>query len=373
MEEKSIKSLQYLNEMLRTDKIPSIDEKFDESNNSFRLISIKTTDLMSGVEYALNNFNEVAALENKHKNGQPIQITIEHLQFVKKCMEVEKLITTTDELDGIIFNKISISLFLILCYRQPKVFNTNDIVKIYVDAERAKLVEKLFFGKILSNNEVNLPSIGKFFNPNYPPTTQIIFDSSDVISALDALLKNMSDRTYSPWRIGTVFVQESLKDDVFQYLSNDRLSIDKQYTIQVSDDQVKSHEELVKRFGGKMISNKYHSMTLLFDIPPKYLKENYTKETFPFPVVVNFFRTAKEVAQLAKEIPIEKYSIWTEDIGLFYEVADQLDASIIWSNSIGLADKMMCGTIYGFETNQPTRYEVITYIYVCFQQFKLIH
>lgn len=345
------------NKMLRNNETPFHQPKRDDPFREVRVY--KREYLEAGIQYALNHFDEIANFEYEYNFGQPFQTTIAHLKLAKTFIETNRSYPDLVDNSGIIKSIIyasPLSDFFISCKSHLIANQSSDKFSFAISENRSRLVDTIF-GEDCERHSVLKDDYQDLFDYKmcyyFSSNTQIIFDSADLSSALDALIMNLSDVTSSKHRIGFLFVQESLKDELFEMLCEDRLNAANQITAEFCEYYDKIDEKLMKRFGGKMLSNKNGTIKFLFNIPPKVSKEHRFDN--PFPVIVNFFRTAKEAVQLVKEISAEGISVWTENIGLFYEMAAQLKASIIWSNSIGLIDKMICNAFYGAKDEDRTR------------------
>lgn len=349
-----------LNQMLRND-----ETEFNPSKNELPAqqkviwLIIKDEEFKKGVQFALNNVNEIAKLEYMLNDGQPAKTTLKHLQWAKVYIESNKCCTKRSYSALInAQNFVSVGEFLLDCYAAIQ----QDIPEFHIriDTKREELMKYLFGNEFVKDEYDPKPEQFKAVDIS---CTQIIFESGDVASAIDELIMNVSDRTLSPWRIISVYIQESLKNTVHEMLKSDRLNAANNITCQslVKENRQKC-EELAKRFGGKFIGSSNGSILLMLDVPLKYLPQS-TETTFnQIPVAINFFRTTKEVIQLAKGDfqPGTKHltSIWTENIELYYELAAELNAEIIWSNSIGVFDEIIPSLNNKLESEQIIRFEL---------------
>lgn len=317
------------------DIVPVITLTFDDH----------TENLKKGIEYALKNVQEVSQLEYDYNNGQPTKITFKQLEWARIFIESSKsdYISDVPHISTVLNAQcfVPIGKFLLECYaliqRKPTAF------QILTDAKRKTLISTLFGNE--SSEEIVLSPIHSESIWKSPETScvQIILESADVASAIDELIINLSDRTWSPWRIQSVYIEESLRQLVYESLIPERLkAINKTGSIIYSGEE---NEELAKRFGGNILKTDCGIVNLIFDVPKKYLPHP-TNTTFrKISVAINFFRTSKEAIQLVKgdfdQSKKNLTTIWTENIESFYEFGAELNANIIWSNSIGEFDKIM--------------------------------
>lgn len=334
-----------LNQMLRNDEVDFNQSKTElPAAQKLNLLFENSEHLKKGVKFALDNLNEVAKLEYEANDGQPTKITLKHLQWAKVFIESNQCSTSRSKSSYLNAQHfISVGEFLLDCY--AAIQQQTPEFHILTDAKRKSLLTYLFgneFTELAADSDVTSME----FQLPYVSCTQIIFESGDVSSAIDELIMNVSDRTLSPWRIKSVYIQESLKKTIYEMLTPERLNAANNITGPLSvEENQQSCEDLAKRFGGKFIGNHNGSVLLLFDVPPKYLPQSTERTFTQIPVAINFFRTTKEVIQLTKadSQPGEKHltSIWTENIELYYELAAELNAEVLWSNSVGVFEGIM--------------------------------
>lgn len=324
------------NEMLRKDKLSfSAMNPIRDASSGY---VFKGQRLKAGIDYAFSHLEEIAELEKKFIFNRPQQITIANLKAAKSFIATYKGEPKSSKSTAIRFHWFHpVAEFLIKCHLLA-LTNPDEFV-VYVDDDGRKSQIWLLFGSPI--NEIaefcpdNIFQPIKFENESF--CTQIIFDSADLPSAMDALFAECWCSAGSPWSIKAVFIQESLREEVIRRLNTNRLDDDGKLVFETNGFES----------GGKVFLNSEANITLLFDVLPKYVKN---KET----ICINFFRTVADVNQLlAKEIRSKLFSIWTEKIGLFYELASKLNGSIMWSNSVGLIDENTAQTLYGFnDTHQ---------------------
>lgn len=331
-----------LNEMLRNDKI-EFTPLLPAANLNPMLLSkltIKNSDVLKkAVQYALDNPNEIANLEYEHNNGQPIKITENHLdrarQFIENGIASSSLVLNVG-------GDIPLDGFLLECYTMAQQALPEYCI---VTDNRRKVLISTIFGATEFQEEISERS--ENVTHNKIACTQVICESADVASAIDQLIINLSDRTRSSWRIQSVYVQESLKNRINDMLTAENLNATSQFhgSMATAIEDQQKNQELAQRYGGKLVTNDNNTICLLFDVPAKYLTKIVRKSFHQIPVTINFFRTTKEVNQLIRtDWDANKWyltSLWTENIGVFYEMAAEIASDIIWSNCIGLFDRNM--------------------------------
>lgn len=334
-----------LNTMLRNDEIDFSSVISENEDSSVLLLTYKNSEhLKKGIQYALDNPNVIAKFEYDFNNGQPVKITEKHINRAKAFIQSgfkPELIGLSTVLNAC--SDVAIDDFLLECYVLAQRKQAD--YRILTDGKRKMLISNIFGTEF--SEEVSTRSVSESkYDGHDISCTQIIFDSADFESALDELVINLSDRTWSSWRIQSVYIQESLKNAVYDSLTKDRLNATNNISgVVASQIDVRTNIELAKEYGGRFLSNDNNTICLMFDVPRKYLTDTINKPYHQIPVAVNFFRTTKELIQLMKSdySASKKHltSIWTENIGLFYEVGAEINSDIIWSNSIGLFDGNM--------------------------------
>lgn len=323
------------NEMLRQDKL-----FFTEMMKNPKLATstgyvYKGERLKAGIEYALTHFKEIADMEKKFIFNRSPQVIIAKLKAAKSFIDTYNGEPNGSTSTSIRFHWFDpIDEFLIKCHLLS--LTNPDEFNVYIDGKNKCRKSQIWaiFGAPLHELDA-LESSPEFFQPidfeNRSFCMQIIFESSDLASAMDALFAERWHSSISSWGIRAIFIQESLREEVIRRLNINRLN----------DDDKLIFEKGEPVMGGEVFENSKHNIKFVFDVLPKYVK---CKEA----ICVNFFRTAAEVNRLVNEIPCKLFSIWTEKIGLFYEVASKLNGSIIWSNSVGLINENTAQTLYGF-------------------------
>ncbi|XP_055305889.1 uncharacterized protein LOC129570343 [Sitodiplosis mosellana] len=322
-----------LNEMLQKDEI-EFDQPTKSSALPLNLIFKSRESIKKGVEFALKNFNEIAKLEYEFNDGQPAKATIKHLQWAKVYIESKKSVLKPTSVSVVNAQSIvSVGQFLLDCHYVATQSSLSEF-KIQTDTKRKTLITYLFGNEFIEEVNTTSAPLPNEFKLVDTSSTQIIFESGDVTSALDELIMNVYDRTLSPWRIRSVYIEETLKNSIWDLLKSAANNI---IGPKLTEENMKNCEELTKRFGGKFVNG------FLLDVPTKYLPQPTKQTDFnQIPVVINFFRTTKEAIQLvnADVQPDVKHitSIWTGNIEIYYELAAELNAEVIWSNSIAVFD-----------------------------------
>lgn len=308
--------------------------------------------IRNGIEYVLNNMLEVANIEYDFNDAQSTAITMKHLNWAKAFLDGNQIDTKEImEVSNITDARSHISLgnFLLHCDVYIKYCHStkkDTELLVHTDEKRLNLM-KLMFDSTEDIPHAVKSTMDSVLDKTIYSCHQIIFDSSDFSSAIDALIMSISDRTHCEWSIKSVFIQENLKNQVIDALSEDRLNtIGFVKPIEFSKKMEEKNLNICKRFGGKMHSNQHNSITLFFEVLPEHISGFYSPDEI-HPITINFFRTPQEAVQLIKNSAdeISKIaSIWTENIGLFYEVGTALsmvDSPLIWSNSFGDFDPVM--------------------------------
>lgn len=175
-------------------------------------------------------------------------------------------------------------------------------------------------------------------NPPSPSKhcSQIVYDSGDLKSAFYQLKLSNGDRT-SPWRIRNFWIQESLREQFIEMVKNECKS---------SNDADQVEKENARKLGAQVV--EYDEQTIIIGAGRKQIDCDHF-------VFVNFFRTPKESVNLLNADPMTQcISIWSENVSLTFELAQQLNALNIWINSNGIIEPSLPYTfgeniIYGSE------------------------
>lgn len=321
-----------LNEMLRDGQLVQTAKPSETKPFELRYIGGRD-DLHNDVKFIFENPNVIAQLEHQHNDEQPIECTLQHIQVAAAYCRDELLHQFSDHHNVDATSSQPLSLLVLQCFYA----DADNPIDIFTDSKRLPLLRRVF-GKnfVAEKTDAALTTNRRRFARK---CTQIVFESGDLESAVDSLFANLSDRTVTPWRINSVYVQESRRDQ-FYLLINDRLNaLNSGHASPVARSNLNG-VDLTQKFGGKYIESDNKLIALLMETLPKYVESRDDNE---LPVAVNFFRTAKEVIQLINggdsgdaTLDRKSASIWTENISLLYELANSLNVRIVWANSVGL-------------------------------------
>lgn len=150
--------------------------------------------------------------------------------------------------------------------------------------------------------------------------TLIVFDSGDVSAAFAELAAAGADRT-APWRIRICWIQESLSAR-FENAFGLTLAAEEKL------------DEVARSLGGCL-----HRSTTVPDALPLIVGVSPDQWTLfkEDVVLVQFFRTAREVLEHVNRTRATSVSAWTENMSLAFEVANRLpNVQNFWMNSVGL-------------------------------------
>lgn len=217
-------------------------------------------------------------------------------------------------------------------------------IAVYMDEEREKIIAKLFAAEQVEEVSADLRMKNYDFGASSDGCAQIIFDSGDFQSAIDTLLISLSDSVYQPWRINSVYVQESLKERLMAFLTDERLEKSVGGYAPSGDIVKRSrlvHIEVIKRYGCEMRAKIDGSATIMFDVQPIDVHGWYESDQIK-PITITFFRTIADAATLlnnnaASSTP-SSLSIWTEEIATLYTFLSKVntDTNLIWCNTISM-------------------------------------
>lgn len=332
-----------LNTKLRNDWTEFTRPEPADNSDIMRLskLTIENSDeLKKAVQRALDNPKDIAKLEFTHNNAQAIAITENHLDRARQLIESESCTEATIDAAIDATGDVPLDDFLWHCHalasRKPSKCT------IVTDDRRKALIANIFAS---TKFEEEISTRSQIVAQSKIACTQVIFDSADAASAIDQLIMNASDRTWSSWRIQSVYVQESLKERIHELLTAKKLNALNTMAGrgETAGKDDRENQKLAQKYGGDFVTNG--TICLLFNVPAKYLANVERTLFYQIPIVINFFRTTKELIQLVRtDLDANKQqltSIWTENIGLFYETAAEVQSDVIWSNCIGLFDPKM--------------------------------
>lgn len=315
--------------------------------------------LKTGIQYALNNFEMISKLEYEFNDGQPAKVTFKQLEWAKVFIENSKHELQLEVRDTAILNGqhyVPIGEFLLNCHILSQRNATK--FKILTDDKRKVLIFNLFGTEYTEEITTSISEVKS--KEAGVSCSQVIFDTADISSAIDELIMNQIDRTVAPWRIRSVYIQESIRNEIENILTPERLNAtSKVIKAKHSEDCQRKNEELAKKFGGKLVRSDNRAVYFLFDVPPKYVPQSTETSFVHIPVAVNFFRTVKEAIQLIKTDcdPTKKNltSVWTGNIQLFYELAADLNSEIVWSNCLGVFDAVIPSLLDELDSKKVNR------------------
>lgn len=327
-----------LNQMLRDGELMQPTKSIEAKTMDF-VYNDKPNCLRDGVKFIFENMDLIAQLEHQYNDGQPIECTLQHLRIAKLYCRYDLLHVYPmkyRKVDATASRPIS-DLVLQCFYTSAQ----NDY-SIRTDSKRSWLIRRAFGVDQLMEANVGTLASEQRSNRN---CTQIIFDSGDIESAVDALIANLSDRTIAQWRIDNVYVQETLRNQ-FDVAITDRLNAINSLQSSSIQHENSADIESMQKFGSKYIESNNKSIGFLFETLPKYVQ---TANGAKPPVTINYFRTAKELGQLVAgdrnidgvAVDFRSTSIWTENVSLLYEMANNLDVKIVWANAIGVYHECM--------------------------------
>lgn len=296
----------------------------------------------------LKKANDIAELERANNNGQPIQTTLEQIHIANNIIKLSDLKSIQQKAVNAL-NYVPITEVLVNCAQCLK--NDGTQITLLLNNGRAELLKFLFEQEpiecvenqdadLLATLQIQPSPLDKGLREQYNTrfaVNQVICDKSDLESAVDMLILNLSNRLPSPWRIQNVLVQENLKDKFLEYLRNRQLSV----MNDTRDQKAVIDENNLLLFrdnmNGQLVQNDSRTISLLMNIPRKYVDNLHVDIT-----TVNFFRTPKEIVRLIKnEKSVGYTSLWTENIGLFYEIALSIDSFAVWNNCIGVFEDVV--------------------------------
>lgn len=271
-------------------------------------------------------------LNEQLNNGEDGQSTLKQISlaidFMKNCTKSEnlQLFSNIDAIksESIVISAISTkSLFEIFVSIQYATI-VSDKITVLIDKRREYL--KNVFQSIFNSSE----PINTISPITYTSSfcTQIIFDSADYQSAFNVLGTAFKDNT-APWKIRSCWIQDTLQTKFLNcfksLLTNSARPLNDSQKIELENVLKKSEQ-----YDAKVYQSQDKNATYLVGLTKKHIDSDLC-------VVVNFFRTPKEVVSLVQSTDhTNSISVWTESISLAYDVADKFDAENVWINSNGL-------------------------------------
>lgn len=309
---------------------------------------------LTSFQLALKNPDPIARLEHINNGGQSVHVTTKQIEIAAE-IDVEDAHNYVERSFVNSLSHLPISEVFVNIKQCLK--RDGSQLVVLCDDQRRELIQSLFQTPPELVSSVDDPRIEGFstelkeshtYTVNQLQevvqqrfhTTQIIFESGDYISAFDALIVNQSDRLHSPWRIRTIFIEESLKQKFDHFVGSEQFVTSNETSMDGPSYYNENLNVATKRMGGRIIQNANKTISLVVGISTKYVND-----MFPFLVTVNFFRTPKDLYQLIKneQKPSEQInthftSIWTENVSLLYEVVIALNSTVIWGNCLGIFD-----------------------------------
>lgn len=231
-------------------------------------------------------------------------------------------------------------------------------INLYFEAQRVELMESIF-GASLSER------LSTFHEDavNYSRAVikgacaQVIFDTADLSSAIDALIMNLSvsESTGFQWLVNSVFVQESLRDRFMQLVTNDRLDNLEIRRHETDADRGKSKHERTEllakvesRFGSHVRRNADATLSFVMDVQQREL-DNFYQPKEMRPVSVCFFRDAADVYGMLADITVQLapsgVSVWTENINRLYTFVGEVSSDFVWGNLIPTGNDYVVGQL----------------------------
>lgn len=334
----SISNKSELNKMLKSKNVPF--NKFESSKKGTFRIQLDIEDrskITEAIEGAVQNPQVVANLEYELNDNQPIECTIKHLNLLKlQLSDVNNLKKcNVHHVDA----RSSVSIADVLLYCQIWATYGKENIQLVVDAAREALLKKIF-GEEQVKAVKTIDNL-KCKNLNLFKCTQVIFECGDIESAIDALLINLSDRTLAPWRITSIYVQESVKEKFLKSLTPERINKAAGVADTNTVEPKNKFQQAALKYNAKLLSSADGRLNILIGITGKHLEDAVPSYSDNTPAtVLNFFRTPKELYQLSNNEKgnedVSLVSIWSENTSLLYEVVNSLNGDIFWNNSIGI-------------------------------------
>lgn len=261
-------------------------------------------------------------------NGEDVQNTLKQINFAVDFIKTNTKNEMFNDVNAVKRESVTISatsntsLFEVLVSTHYATIASNKITFI-LDKNRAYLKDILLsLLKIEAETDVDYPVAD-----SSSFCTQIIFDSADFQSAFNVLASAFNDTT-SPWKIRSCWIQDTLRQkfvNCFGSLLTNARELNAEQKSKVQNALTQS-----KQFDATVLQSEDKNATFLVDLTKKHIDSDLC-------VMVNFFRTPKEVVSLIQATDnTNTVSLWSESISLAFDVADKLNMDNIWINSNGL-------------------------------------
>lgn len=273
---------------------------------------------------------DIESAENfKTKNEIRFQIEVA-IRFMKYFQQddLTNEYIVTEELEAI----SSRPMFDVLLHFFVIIRNTKDKpIKVLIDERRSKLFLNLL--QTASFNKLTNYSKKSEYLDSF--STMIVNDSADLDSASDVLSWAFNENS-SRWKIRKLFVQESIIERFIELVQAKLRPFNEIY-LQDSKfvEQMEEASRKANKMGLKIISNETDTNAIkpLIVIGPnrKYF-DDIKNRVLPAIIVMNPFRTLKEVITLFNVIPSPSVTVWSENISVNYELMDKLKTMMIWIN-----------------------------------------
>lgn len=334
-----------LNKMLKEEHLSFSERNKNRSEQGEGIFKVKISasdknKVIKVIESAVKNPKQIANIEYECNNNQPVECTIKHLNLLS--LYLNDICKLTDREVANVDARSKVSIADVLVDFQIWATKSKSDLQLIVDAPRKAALLKIFgsdcIQPLLFTHYLGEPNTtSDIFH-----TTLAVFESGDTESAIDTLLMNLSDQTIAPWRIKSVYVQESIKETFLKALTPERLSRTTHSGTSTAIDANNKYHTVAQKFNAQLISSSDAHINILIGVPRNHL-DDLVPVCWPDcqATVVNFFRTPKELYQLCngdtKSAESMRFlSIWSENILLFYEAVNSINANLFWSNSIGM-------------------------------------
>lgn len=171
--------------------------------------------------------------------------------------------------------------------------------------------------------------------------TMIVCDSGDIETASDILVNAFNENSL-PWRIRNVYVQETIKQRFIESIA---------HKLRPFDESFRGNKDLITTTNRAIDMAHKMGLTIIRSnddqdgfIPSVILGQNWNyfyedpklDSIEPFLILLNVYRTPKELISLAKPNLRGSVTLWSENISLAYEIVNHLDVGTVWINSYGV-------------------------------------